>query len=79
MSELTKKNDVSNTVQNPWAFLREYTDARIGLGRTGISIPTNHLLDFQLDHAKAQDAVHLPLDTQFVSDQLKNLSVNVNL
>ena len=79
MSELTKKNEVSNTVQNPWAFLREYTDARIGLGRTGISIPTNHLLDFQLDHAKAQDAVHLPLDTQFVADQLKKLSVNVNL
>ncbi|WP_121628253.1 ethanolamine ammonia-lyase subunit EutC [Poseidonibacter antarcticus] len=79
MSDLIKQDKETTVIQNPWAFLREHTEARIGLGRTGVSIPTNHLLDFQLAHAQAQDAVHLPLDTEHVVDQLNKISVNVNL
>lgn len=60
---------------NPWASLRRFTDARIGLGRSGISIPTQHLLEFQLAHAKAQDAVYKPLDVANLTARLKAESV----
>lgn len=66
----------SNIIENPWALLREYTDARIGLGRSGVSIPTSHSLEFQLAHAQAQDAVHLPLDVEYVVEQLNNNNLN---
>lgn len=57
-------------VNNPWSKLRDFTDARIGLGRAGISVPTKHLLQFQLAHAKAQDAVHTPLNTTQLRESL---------
>jgi ethanolamine ammonia-lyase small subunit len=76
MSSIDKIESNSNIIENPWALLKEYTDARIGLGRAGISIPTSHSLAFQLAHAQAQDAVHLPLDVEYVLEQLGNINLN---
>lgn len=78
MNNIKKANDKQNVIENPWAALREYTDARIGLGRAGVSIPTTESLNFQLAHAQAQDAVHLPLDVEYVIEQLENANLTFN-
>ncbi len=51
--------------------LRDYTSARVELGRAGSSLPTRALLEFQLAHAKARDAVHLPLAVSSLVLELK--------
>jgi ethanolamine ammonia-lyase small subunit len=57
------------------AGLREYTIARVDLGRTGHSVPTRELLKFQLAHAKARDAVNLPLAVNSLVIELKQKNI----
>lgn len=60
------------SARDPWQSLTEFTQARIGLGRCGVSIPTARQLQFNLDHAKARDAVHVPLNVVALVEQLQN-------
>jgi ethanolamine ammonia-lyase small subunit len=52
------------------ARLRAFTPARVGLGRTGVSLETRDLLDFQRAHAQARDAVHTQLESAALAAEI---------
>jgi ethanolamine ammonia-lyase small subunit len=56
-----------------WSPLRRFTAARIGLGRSGGSLPTREVLAFAHDHALARDAVHAPFDAEALATELRPL------
>lgn len=69
--------DDANLTRDPWTHLRQFTDARIALGRSGSSMTTAELLRFRADHALARDAVHAELDAERLAEQLKPIGLPV--
>lgn len=55
--------------------LRNFTPARVAIGRAGHSLPTRELLEFQLAHARAIDAVYQPLDARQLAFDLQSAGV----
>ena len=60
-------------MSDPWIALRRFTQARIALGRAGHALPTRAVLDFQLAHARARDAVQLPWDPEAFAQEVRGL------
>jgi ethanolamine ammonia-lyase small subunit len=60
---------------DPWAALRGTTQARIGLGRAGVGLPTRAVLELQSSLAAARDAVHVPLDVGALVAELAGLGL----
>lgn len=58
------------SIDDPWQDLKQFTQARIALGRSGSSLTTKAVLDFSCAHAMARDAVHLALDANSLADNL---------
>lgn len=65
------------TRHDAWGALRNFTNARIALGRTGTSIPLEENLQFRADHAHARDAVYAMLDAEALGAQLLSLNLPV--
>jgi ethanolamine ammonia-lyase small subunit len=55
--------------------LRQLTPARVGLGRVGASLPTQALLEFTLDHARARDAVRGNFNVAAIVSGLQGLGL----
>jgi ethanolamine ammonia-lyase small subunit len=53
--------------------LRSLTPARVGLRRAGMSLATGEVLDFQLAHGQARDAVHAALQPAVLRTALLDL------
>lgn len=54
-----------------WGELRRFTEARISLGRCGVSLPLAESLAFRLAHAQARDAVWQPLRVAELAGELE--------
>ncbi len=63
------------TTADPWTVLRSFTEARIGLGRSGHSLPTREVLKFSMAHARARDAVTTAIDWSPVETGLEALGL----
>jgi ethanolamine ammonia-lyase small subunit len=56
------------------ARLRSLTPARVAMQRAGNSASTREVLDFQLAHGRARDAVHAPLQPASLAAALRTLA-----
>ena len=55
-----------------WEALRRYTRARVALRRIGASLSSADVLAFSMAHARARDAVHVPLDVVTLQESLES-------
>jgi ethanolamine ammonia-lyase small subunit len=62
---------------DPISFLKQFTAARIAIGRAGTSIPIKESLQFKLAHAHARDAVYSVLDVDGLVNRLKTFNLPV--
>ncbi|WP_176082810.1 ethanolamine ammonia-lyase subunit EutC [Martelella sp. HB161492] len=70
-----RKSQKNRVLNDPWERLKQYTDARIAIGRSGSSLPTREVLGFALAHARARDAVHTRFDADAVEQGLNALGL----
>lgn len=62
---------------DPFDRLRASTPARVFLGRCGAALPTRAMLEFQLAHARARDAVHDGFEPERVAALLPSSDVQI--
>nr|WP_294794751.1 ethanolamine ammonia-lyase subunit EutC [uncultured Mucilaginibacter sp.] len=62
---------------NPLQALKEFTPARIALGRSGSAIPLKAFQEFKLAHAHARDAVYSELNVEDLLTGLKQFDLPI--
>src|SRR6201993_4533253 len=70
MTFLSRRSD-------PWRRLREYTPARIGMYRVGVSQGTKEGLGFSEAHAHARDAVHTVIDVAALGNAFQQAGFDI--
>jgi len=60
-----------------WASLKVFTNARIALGSTGVSIPLKEMLALRLAHAQAREAVYSLLESGRLTNELQQMQLAV--
>jgi len=60
-----------------WQELRNFTHARVAIGRAGNAMPTSEVLKLRIAHAMARDAVRSEINMNALSDKLFKLGLNV--
>ena len=68
---MTERNEIAK--HDPWELLKKFTDARIALGRTGVSIPVKENLQFKMAHAFARDAIYTKMNLDSLARWLDHL------
>jgi len=63
--------------EDHWKALRNFTHARIAMGRAGNALPTSEVLNLRMAHALARDAVQAEMDYISLSEKLIALGLNV--
>lgn len=58
-----------------WHSLKEFTNARIALGRAGNALPTNEVLQFRMAHALAKDAISTEIDVLNINENTKKIGL----
>lgn len=72
--------DIITYTKDYWQDLKEYTSARIALGRAGGSLNTHEQLRLFRAHALARDAVHASMDEAILQNTLSHHSLSfINL
>jgi ethanolamine ammonia-lyase small subunit len=59
-----------------WHILKNFTHARIALGRAGNALPTKEILNFRMAHALAKDAVYSEMDIHSLKENIKELGLD---
>ncbi len=76
---IEKVNDKKIVIANEWSALKKFTDARIALGKTGVSVSLKEVLKFKMAHAHARDAVFSLLNIDELIKQLSSFRLPVYL
>jgi ethanolamine ammonia-lyase small subunit len=63
----------TSVTKDAWEEFRRLTPARVALGRAGNALPTSEVLALALAHARARDAVHIPLDVAAIEQACRAL------
>lgn len=62
--------------KDAWHLLKQYTNARIAVGRAGTSLPTAEILQLRMAHSLAKDAIRSEIDINGLMEACRALKLD---